>query len=350
MEISKKLAAQIVDAVYEVVKKDTNLISPSGRIIGSTDHARIGTHHAAGAHAIASGSPVFVDDAHPFEGSRAGINYPIFLEERAIAAIGITGDPQELKPFGFLITKITEVFLKEQQLNQEMLSESRALHYLITSLIHDNIENQKQLDGLISDYGLSPDLEYAVLSVRLRDASLENALRFYFSSIGCRLSLYLYPNEWVVLFDQEHLTGFHPEEYAQRFEGQVASGLGGFTPLYQVSRSYANALIARRHAQNQNLAFCDIQEISLEFLLETIPTDMRRLYAGRILDQLTDREHTILSAYLGNNLSLKDTAAQLFIHKNTLQYQLDRISEKTGLNPRTFQDAFLLQFAFFCQI
>ena len=42
MEISKKLASQIVEAVYEVVKKDTNLIQPSGLIIGSTDRSRIG--------------------------------------------------------------------------------------------------------------------------------------------------------------------------------------------------------------------------------------------------------------------------------------------------------------------
>ena len=50
MEVSKTLAAQIVHAVYEVVKTDTNLISPSGHIVGSTDPDRIGSFHAAGAY------------------------------------------------------------------------------------------------------------------------------------------------------------------------------------------------------------------------------------------------------------------------------------------------------------
>lgn len=45
MEVSKTLAAQIVHAVYEVVKTDTNLISPSGHIVGSTDPDRIGSFH-----------------------------------------------------------------------------------------------------------------------------------------------------------------------------------------------------------------------------------------------------------------------------------------------------------------
>lgn len=149
MEVSKTLAAQIVHAVYEVVKTDTNLISPSGHIVGSTDPDRIGSFHAAGAYAAKTGAPVFVDEAHPFEGAKPGINYPIFLNHAPIAVIGLTGDPEALKPLGFLITKITEVFLKEQQLNEEMASESRALHYLITSLIYDRIQDPDQFQLLL---------------------------------------------------------------------------------------------------------------------------------------------------------------------------------------------------------
>lgn len=349
MEISKNLASQIVEAVYEVVKKDTNLIQPSGLIIGSTDSSRIGTYHAAGAYAIKQGIPVYVDPEHPFQGARGGINYPIFLDTQAIAAIGITGNPEELKAYGFLITKITEVFLKEQKLNQEMLSKDRALHYLITSLIYNNIPNQTQFDALIREYALDPSLDYAALSIRFQDASLEPSLRFYFASIGCPLSLYLYPNEWVVLFHRTQLERFHPDDFSARYRGAVAAGLGDFVPLYQIFRSYANAQIARKHAQRQQLDFCDIQDISIEFLMESIPADMKSIYANRILGKLTEKERSILLAYLSNDLALKETAEQLFIHKNTLQYQLERIAEKTNLNPRHFQDAFLLQFALLCK-
>ena len=90
MEVSKTLAAQIVHAVYEVVKTDTNLISPSGHIVGSTDPDRIGSFHAAGAYAAKTGAPVFVNEAHPFEGAKPGINYPIFLNHAPIAVIGLT--------------------------------------------------------------------------------------------------------------------------------------------------------------------------------------------------------------------------------------------------------------------
>ena len=189
MEISKKLADQIVNAVFEVVHTNTNLIDPYGIIIGSTDAERIGTYHAAGAYAIEHGVPVLVDSEHPFQGSKNGINHPIFLDNRAIAAIGITGDPKELKQFGFLITKITEVFLKEQEIDREMASWHRALQYSITSLIYDNIRNPHQLDALMKEYRIDPNDEYAALSIKLKDSSLESSMRFYFNSIGCRLPL-----------------------------------------------------------------------------------------------------------------------------------------------------------------
>ena len=62
----------------------------------------------------------------------------------------------------------------------------------------------------------------------------------------------------------------------------------------------------------------------------------------KTLNKLNDREIDILKTYFSTNMSLKDTSDQLFLHKNTLQYQLDRIAQKTGYNPRVFKDATVL--------
>ncbi|MFR4713912.1 MAG: helix-turn-helix domain-containing protein [Blautia wexlerae] len=44
-------------------------------------------------------------------------------------------------------------------------------------------------------------------------------------------------------------------------------------------------------------------------------------------------------------MSLHNTCEKLFLHKNTLQYKLNHIYRKTGLNPRRFKDAVLLYLA-----
>lgn len=348
MELSKQLASQIVNAIFEVVGNDINFINASGIIIGSTNPQRIGTFHEAGFQAVQTGVPVTVGEDHVFRGAQNGINYPIFLDGKPIAVIGITGNPDELKKFGFLITKITEVFLKEQQLGEEFLSETRSLHYLITSLIYGNVRNQKQLETLFEKYHIEPSQEYAALSIKMEDTALEPSLRFYFTGLGCRLSTYLYPNEWIVIFDRETYLHFSPDEFRARYKDRLYSGMGPFVPLYQLDQSYQNALTARRHARQIHAVFCNNEDISLEFVLENLPVHIQKLYSEHVLRPLNEKELHILKTYFNSNLSLKDTSELLFIHKNTLQYQLDRIAEKTGLNPRIFQDAFLLQFALYC--
>lgn len=349
MELSKQVASQIVKAVYQVVGSDINLINADGIIIGSTNEKRIGTFHEAGYSAIKQGIPVFVNRQHDYKGAQSGVNYPIFFEGTPIASIGITGNPDELEQFGFLITKITEVFLKEQQLNEELLSENRSLHYMVTSLIYNNIQNPKQLEALLEKYQIDQTMDYAVLSIHMRDTALERSLGFYFSELGCHLSLYLYPNEWIVIFDRETFAKFSSEEFCRKYKGGLCAGIGPFVPLYQLNQSYKSAQSAQEHAQRINLALCSIEDISLEFVLENLPRNIQKLYYEHLLNSLTEKELHILETYFACNLSLKDASEILFIHKNTLQYQLDKITEKTGLNPRVFQDAFLLQFAFLCR-
>lgn len=348
MEISRQIASQIVKAVYEVVGNDINFINAAGIITGSTNIQRIGTFHEAGYSAVKSGTPVFVNVPHKFKGTWCGINYPIFLEGAPVAAIGITGNPKELEKFGFLVTKITEVFLKEQQLNEELLSENRSLHYLVTSLIYDNIQNPSQLGTLLEKYKIDQMKDYSVLSIKMLDSSLEQSLRFYFSGLGCHLSLYLYPNEWAVIFDREIFCRFSPEEFCRKYEGRLYAGMGPFGPLYQLNESYHSAQIARAHASQLNSVFCNSEDISLELVLENLPENIQRLYSNYTLKGLSEKELHILKTYFMKDLSLKATSEALFIHKNTLQYQLDKVAEKTGLNPRIFKDAFLLQFALLC--
>lgn len=349
MMLSKQLACQIVKAVHEVVGNDINFINSSGNIIGSTKQERIGTFHEAGYEVVKTGVPIIVDENHKFKGTLNGINYPIFFEETPIAAIGITGNPAELKHLGFLVTKITEVFLKEQQINEELISEKRSLQYLITSIIYDNIQNTKQMELLIEQYNIKPFEEYAVFAIKMKDAGIEHSLENYFKKNGVKFSTYLYPNEWIVILDKTTKSQISIENFEHKFKGKVVSGMGVFCTFYQLNRSYRSAQIARRQAERFNKTFCNVEYLSIEFILDSLPNNVKETYCSNILKTVSEKEVQILRTYFSCNLSLKKTSEVLFMHKNTLQYQLDRISEKIGLNPRMFEDAFLIQLALYCR-
>ena len=43
--------------------------------------------------------------------------------------------------------------------------------------------------------------------------------------------------------------------------------------------------------------------------------------------------------FLDNSLNVSETSRNLFMHRNTLMYRLDKIERMTGLNLRKFSDA-----------
>lgn len=58
---------------------------------------------------------------------------------------------------------------------------------------------------------------------------------------------------------------------------------------------------------------------------------------------LTAEQQELLHALFSNQLNLSETARALYLHRNTLLYRLDKLKEKTGLDPREFSDAVFLQ-------
>ena len=49
--------------------------------------------------------------------------------------------------------------------------------------------------------------------------------------------------------------------------------------------------------------------------------------------------------FLENNLNVSETSRQLFIHRNTLVYRLDKIQKLTNLDLRVFDDAITFKMA-----
>ena len=52
-----------------------------------------------------------------------------------------------------------------------------------------------------------------------------------------------------------------------------------------------------------------------------------------------------VNKFYNNNLNVSETARQMYVHRNTLVYRIERLREATGLDIRTFDDALTLKIA-----
>ncbi|MBR6527803.1 MAG: helix-turn-helix domain-containing protein [Lachnospiraceae bacterium] len=66
---------------------------------------------------------------------------------------------------------------------------------------------------------------------------------------------------------------------------------------------------------------------------------IREIFNGKSPDDLDEETLTTINKFFENNLNVSETSRQLYIHRNTLVYRLDKLQKSTVLDLRTFDDA-----------
>lgn len=132
---------------------------------------------------------------------------------------------------------------------------------------------------------------------------------------------------------------------------QIQLFIGEAQPLAMIKSSYQQAkqlLQANASAENQ-LYFARDFYFEL-FLKEQISPEAARDFYSHYLAPLlqADQESLIetLQAFLNNNLNLAATSRELYIHRNTLLYRLDKIENLLGYSINSSQHALHLLLAF----
>lgn len=82
----------------------------------------------------------------------------------------------------------------------------------------------------------------------------------------------------------------------------------------------------------------------LERFLMELPQDISSYYHSLLFNRKNQRlfnEEMLytIDMFFKKDLNLSDTARQLYIHRNTLVYRLDKVQKQTGLDLRSFTDA-----------
>ena len=72
---------------------------------------------------------------------------------------------------------------------------------------------------------------------------------------------------------------------------------------------------------------------------------MREIFGENLPDTFDEETLTTIEKFFENNLNVSETARQLFVHRNTLVYRLEKLQKTTGLDIRVFEDALTFKIA-----
>ncbi len=134
---------------------------------------------------------------------------------------------------------------------------------------------------------------------------------------------------------------------------KVFVGIG--TPvdsINDVSRSYSEARLAIEIGRvfEGDKYILSYEELGIGRLIYQLPSKLCELFLDEIfkkdgLEVLDDETLQTIDKFFENNLNVSETSRQLFVHRNTLVYRLDKIERLTGLDLRKFDDAVVFKVA-----
>ena len=122
--------------------------------------------------------------------------------------------------------------------------------------------------------------------------------------------------------------------------------------LKDVSKSYKEAKMALDvgkifYAEKNVAAY---SALGIGRLIYQLPINLCKIFIEEIFGDnvptdLDEETLNTLNKFFENNLNVSETSRQLFVHRNTLVYRIEKIQKSTGLDLRSFDDALTFKIA-----
>ncbi|WP_439234451.1 CdaR family transcriptional regulator [Lonepinella koalarum] len=371
-----KLAQKIVQRTMDIIDCNINIMDAKGRIIASGDADRIGEIHDGALLALSQGRIVDIHDAvtHSLHGVRPGINLPLRLDGQIIGVIGLTGEPTSLKEFGKLVCMTAEMMLEQARMSELLAQYTRLKEELILNLIHaDGITpsinewaNRLKVNLSLPRVACIIEVDSGQFGLENTQAELKNLQQLLKEPERDNLVAILSLTELVILKPALNPYGrwdlpWHIERIKQLVSRMnkeaslnVRIALGHYFPddPNNISLSFHTAKTTLQVGKSRfpNQRIYHYQDLVLPVLLNQLKDDWQKKELERPLKKLRIMDTNgvllkTLSHWFENHMQSVATAKSLYIHRNTLEYRLNKICELTGLDLNRTDDRFLLYMA-----
>ena len=122
--------------------------------------------------------------------------------------------------------------------------------------------------------------------------------------------------------------------------------------IKDVSRSYKEAQIALEVSKifYEDASVIAYNQLGIGRLIYQLPLPLCKMFIREVFgdyspDSIDEETLATIDKFFENNLNVSETSRQLYIHRNTLVYRLDKLQKSTGLDLRVFEDAITFKIA-----
>ncbi|MEY8371606.1 sugar diacid recognition domain-containing protein [Aerococcaceae bacterium 50-4] len=326
--LTKERAQKYVAQLMEDVPYNINIIDRQGIIIASGDPDRIGSFHFSGKKAFDRKAKVLV---HADQGGvRKGANEPVTIQGEIICVVGISGEPQEVQNYTKLLSSMIKLLIEQEVDTLQSMKQRQADEMFLQDLLKNTqgIYNE-DIKKLARDrYHL--DLTQSVTVILSKEGRLIKSL----ASV-LKVTTFDYQKAKVIFVNTNVISRQQVEKLA---EGNLWMDSG-----HNIAESLTN--IKQSWAYFKLLQLDSDKPIFVKdypfYLINPDSVKKNDVLIERI-DQLDNELVATLAVFIKHNLDARATSEELFIHRNTVNYRLEKIHRQTQMNPRNIVELFIL--------
>ena len=122
--------------------------------------------------------------------------------------------------------------------------------------------------------------------------------------------------------------------------------------LQDIAKSYQEAKMALEvgrifYAERETIAYSllGIGRLIYQLPMSLCEMFIHEVFGDEVPDIFNEEINTTIQKFFENNLNISETARQLYVHRNTLVYRLERLEKAIGLDIRKFDDAMTFKIA-----
>ena len=345
--ISNQILQNTIDGLKNITRKELSVVEKEGKVIATTEENMIGRQ---------------IDAIENFIGSQAEsqliLGYQYFkIYDNGIPeyVVQVKGEDEE----GYRIGKIAafqiqsllvaykerydkDNFIKNLLLDNLLLvdiySRAKKLHIennirRIVYLIETNIDKDMNIVEIVRSIFPAKTKDF-VTAVDEHSIILVKELR-----------------EKETMDEIEKIAKMIADTLNNEIKSEVYISIGTVVnDLKDVSRSYKEAKMALEVGKifEGDKYIVNYEKLGIGRLIYQLPLPLCRMFIKEVLHGLTmddfdDETLATVNKFFENNLNVSETSRQLYIHRNTLVYRLDKLQKMTGLDLRNFDDAIIFK-------
>ncbi len=275
--------------------------------------------------------------------------------------IGLTGKTEVVYKYSQIIKKMTEVLLLDSFMREQRIIEQKAKDRFFEEWIFGNYQINHPVEFKRRAKMLNIDVEtpkrVMVFSVQKHHQAVNDQLqttishhvRNYLSTIpGAHLfrttTLFIGVFNQVIDASILSIAKAIKAMINDEFDAHVYIGIDNqdVKPI-KVSFDNANEALQMSFKAEKQIHVYDI--INVDLFINNMITKHKNEYIQQLFNHANDEEVgnaiAILKAFYTFEGSLQKASDALFIHKNTLQYRLNKIAEMTGYDPRKISISYM---------